>query len=284
MTIIGCSNASPEKQVHKVHVQIEQTVEEPNIVIEIETKEQIPNISREDAIIPLMQSVNQLIESRVPFDEPRTEVGQEDGTLRLLWEQAWRGGKNTYEHNGDTYYVFSNKGKPIPPQVCADFIVDAFDIACGSWYQKYYKRRWRDHTHWNLHDDVKDSGYDPRRVAELIDYFGDKPDLFSEEYRDDGENHILLSDKHKSRALFQLRQLQQGDIVFIRGSTPWDKKKEHWHSFFVYEYDNEKDNWKIAGNASMAAVRWITTEGRRTPKRYIEGIWRPTDKLLSSYF
>src|SRR5690606_14286373 len=64
------------------------------------------------AVSALRDAMRAMIEEGLPFDEPKTEVGQEDGKLRPEWARAYRSGKHTYEYNGDRYDVFDRLGRP----------------------------------------------------------------------------------------------------------------------------------------------------------------------------
>src|SRR5690606_36471701 len=75
------------------------------------------------------------VNEKLPFDEPLTEYGQQDGQLRRRWLAAYLAGKNSYEFQGDKYYVFGQSGMPLVPQVCVDFIFDTFERASGTWWR-----------------------------------------------------------------------------------------------------------------------------------------------------
>jgi hypothetical protein len=72
------------------------------------------------------------VDESLPFDEPRTEFGQQDGKLRQEWRQAYFQGASHYDFNGDTYAVFDPAGRPFVPEVCIDFIVDSLERAGGA--------------------------------------------------------------------------------------------------------------------------------------------------------
>jgi hypothetical protein len=77
---------------------------------------------------------------------------------------------------------------------------------------------------------------------------------------------------------------EAGDIVFIRGMTPWDEVEEHSHSFFVYETDPVSGiPIAIAGNAGPANLWSWETECRRTPNRTLRTRIRPLLPWLESF-
>jgi hypothetical protein len=75
------------------------------------------------------------IEEALPFDEPVTEDGQQDGNLRPAWTWAYKQGWDSYEFNDDRYMVFDGAGRPKVPQVCIDFITDTLERASGTWWR-----------------------------------------------------------------------------------------------------------------------------------------------------
>ncbi|HXS17894.1 MAG TPA: hypothetical protein VN764_11930, partial [Polyangiaceae bacterium] len=80
---------------------------------------------------PVLSAAREIIARGLPFDEPRTEDGQQDGLLRIAFRKAHRERRETYEFNGDSYYTYDGFGRPRLPEVCIDFINDAFDWGTG---------------------------------------------------------------------------------------------------------------------------------------------------------
>lgn len=225
-----------------------------------------------------MKSIfDMFIEEKLPFDEPRVEVGQEDGKLRELWQVSWRKLKWRFGYRGEWYYVRSSEGAAIPPQVCADFIVDTFDRMGGSWWVDS-KRIDTDSSFTNF---IKSYDLYQRRVPDLVQVMKANPQYFELLYAEEREG-VKLRDHTELHNLFNNLDLDLGDIVFINGPTPWDTKHEHWHSFFVYELNMERGDWEVVGNASMAAKRWLLSEARRTPFRRVWYIFKPTDLFLDT--
>jgi len=92
-------------------------------------------LRREKLLARLREVMHEQVEEALPFDEPKTEVGQQDGKLRQNWVWAYRYGRNEFDFNDDKYKVFDFKGRPRVPQVCIDFVTDTFERASGSWYR-----------------------------------------------------------------------------------------------------------------------------------------------------
>jgi hypothetical protein len=81
----------------------------------------------------------------------------------------------------------------------------------------------------------------------------------------------------------RVSEFQPGDIVVIRGRTPWDAKEMHYHSFFVYENDPISGlPLALVGNAGRPSVRYWEVEARRTPEREVWHRVRPSTRWLKS--
>jgi hypothetical protein len=226
----------------------------------------------QQALLPLRRAMIAQIEEQLPFDEPITENGQQDGHMRFHWLSAYLAGRNSYSFNGDRYYVYDEQGRPKPPQVCIDFLYDTFERASGTWWQPR-----------NL---------DPKRTAGRVDFgtFTNTPlrraDRFIQLARAQSERfdvHELTPQERvpmwKREAFFhqlstRADDFRPGDIVMIRGYTPferrWERKIMHYHSFFIYESD-PLTGMPIAlvGNPGRPSIRTWLFEGLRTPRRSI---------------
>lgn len=254
----------------------EPVVEVETIIVEAEEIK----FNHEDLMKKLRSIQDSFIKEMNQFDEPRTEVGQQDGSLRRHWIRAWHAHKGSYEVNGDKYYVRNREGKPVPPQVCADLIVDTFDRMGGNWWVYNSGRHLRINQVNSFSKFIKSKDLSPRRVPDLINVMESNPDYFKLIYKRE-DSGVKIGKHSKSIELMSSLNVQENDIVFIQGTTPWDKTHIHWHSFFLYEFNDEKEDWIILGNSGMVAKRRLITESRRTPKRKIEYIFRATDALLS---
>lgn len=265
-------NEAQVKNIQPVVIDADVLVEPKPVSLEDLEQEVLP---RPLLVSGLKSILDSFIEEKLPFDEPRVEVGQEDGKLRELWQVSWRKGRGKFGYRGEWYYVRSNEGHAIPPQVCADVIVDAFDRLGGSWWVDN-KRYDSESSFTNF---IKSYEKYPRRVPDLIHVMKSNPEYFEILYSKERDG-VRLKDFNQLQLLFNEFDLSLGDIVFINGPTPWDKKHEHWHSFFVYSLDMEKGDWEIVGNASMSAKRWLKSEANRTPYRRVWYVFRPTTLFL----
>lgn len=212
------------------------------------------------------------VAEKLPFDEPRREWGlQLDGKLRQNWRHAYSLGRPSYAFNGDRYLVFDTQGRPLVPQVCVDFLTDTLERTSGTWWRPKGSNPGREVGRLD-YDAIPGQARDElRRVPVFVDYARRHTDQF--EVLDlAAQERVPLGDKpgfvdylHRQR-----RDYQPGDIVVIRGPTPWDRRQQHYHSFFVYENDPITGiPIAVLGNAGRPTVRYWRVETQRTPKRTI---------------
>jgi hypothetical protein len=235
------------------------------------------------AVTTLRKAMQQMISEALPFDEPKTEIGQEDGKLRPEWELAYSSGRTLYKYNEDTYHVFDALGRPRVPQVCIDFMIDTFERAGGSWWlPRDAKIRERTKGRLDLSDFSRSR---LRQTAYLRELAAERSDIF--EVRDFAESErIELGYKDTFFAWISknVREFEAGDMIIIRGLTPWDEVEQHTHSFFVYETDPISGvPIAIAGNAGPANLWSWETEARRTPKRTVRSRIRPKLEWLETF-
>lgn len=234
------------------------------------------------AVSQLRTAMRAAIDEGLPFDEPKTEYEQEDGKLRRVWRTAYEEGRNSYRYNDDRYSVFGKEGQPLVPQVCIDFMVDTFERAGGSWWlpQSAGKRE-RSLGRLTWGPDVQDL----RRTHNFVQYADDHPQWFNVMRFGENERVELgYKDLFFNWLKKRVDEFAPGDIVLIRGMTPWDEVEEHSHSFFVYETDPVSGiPIAIAGNAGPANLWSWETEARRTPNRTLRTRIRPLLPWLESF-
>src|SRR5690606_2025773 len=109
-----------------------------------------------------------------------------------------------------------------------------------------------------------------RRVPVFVDYARRHPTQFEVLDPPERERIALGDPKFVSYLASHAGHYRQGDIVVIRGPTPWDRRQQHYHSFFIYEND-PLTGLPIAliGNAGRPTVRYWRVETQRTPRRTI---------------
>lgn len=211
----------------------------------------------------------------LPFDEPKTEVGQQDGALRPRFERAYASGKTEYTFNRDKYPVFGAQGQPLTPQVCIDFITETFELASG---MRYPGRGEPPEKVRGAIDFDELLGSDRRREIALRDYAREQPHRF--QLRDFQVSARVRYEQTASFFRFieaQKDWMQTGDIVIIRGRSAWDFYRElHTHTFFVYESDPLSGApLLLAGNSGRPRILTWDEEMLRSPKRSIQHLLRP---------
>lgn len=236
---------------------------------------------RQRALYGLRRTMLAQIHEGLKFDEPKTEIGQQDGHLRMAWEQAYKEGRRKYEFNEDEYRVFGRNGRPAPPQVCVDFLVDTLERASGTWWRPRGEPRER--LIGRLHLEPRERR-ELRSTRRFIEFAREKPDWF--EVHDPGPKERVEIGK-----LLRLTRILRdradhyapGDMVVIHGWTPWDEEERHYHSFFIYESDPMTGfPLTIVGNAGRPSMRVLRTEANRTPERSIVARIRPRLEWLES--
>lgn len=230
------------------------------------------NLSRGRILEKLRAVITEQVEEALPFDEPKTEVGQQDGKLRQQWVWAYRYGRNDFDFNDDKYKVFDGRGRPRVPQVCIDFVTDTLERASGSWYR--HRGEPRERIPGRL--DFAALGIDNERSVEsFIDFAKAHPDAF-DVFELPGEERIPYARRAEFFAHLAAHRdrYRPGDIVTIYGMR--DDEKMHYHSFFVYDADPVTGAPSlVAANAGRPRVRPWEAEMQSAPKRSIRARIRP---------
>ncbi len=223
----------------------------------------------------LQRAITEQVRAGLPFDEPRTERGQQDGKLRERWERAYFGGEESYTFNGDRYSVYDDGGQPLTPQVCIDFVTETFERASGMHFAP--------------------RGEPPEKLRGALDFdeiLGGRrrQELALREFARGNPKRLELLDfpvaervpYEKVEAFFteivqRRADMRPGDIVIIRGRAAWDRYAEvHTHTFFVYEADPISGvPLLIAGNSGKPRILTWDDEMLRAPKRSIAHRVRP---------
>ncbi|HEX2869694.1 MAG TPA: hypothetical protein VHP33_00530 [Polyangiaceae bacterium] len=220
----------------------------------------------------LVSVIKEQVDEALPFDEPKTEEGQQDGKLRPEWRNAYLNGSSSFEFNGDRYAVFDAAGRPRPPQVCIDFVLDTFERAGGSWWQSRDQGRQRVLGRLQFDDAALENR---RSVERFIEFARSHTEAF-EVYEPAPEARVPL----RNRALFfaelyrSRAQFRRGDIVAILG--PRDDEKLHYHSFFIVDADPLSGMpTELAANAGRPRIRSWEGEMQNAPRRSISARIRP---------
>ena len=225
------------------------------------------DLGRRDQAIALgiLAAGERMVDEKLRFDEPRTEVGQQDGALRHPWMQAYMAGKTTYTFNGDTYRVFTAQGDPRVPQVCVDFVLDSAERWSGSWWAP----RTQSPSRATGFLDFSQLMTNRRQVRRLIAYAKDNPERL-EIYDVPSSLRVPFATRNKFHsAVAQLSgDVLAGDALVIYGLR--DDGRNHWHAFYVYQTDPMHGiPIVLMGNAGTARIQVWNDVMRSAPLRQI---------------
>ena len=172
--------------------------------------------SERRSLASLRASVGRIVAERLPFDRPReAEDHLSDGQLRPLWNWAYRQGRRSFVHEEKAYSVYDAKGRPRPPQVCVEFILDSFERAAGSWFRPLGQGPGRGPGRL----DFDELGLKNRQgVIAFYEFAESRPDLFEVE-RFEGDERIPFGQRSRFFAFLESNadRFRPGDIVAIRG-------------------------------------------------------------------
>ncbi len=234
----------------------------------------------EHATEALRSAVQLEAAEQLPFDEPREEVGQQDGSLRPAWNWAYEHGWPGYRFNNIYYPVFDTKGRPHPPQVCIDFVLDTYERAAGTWYQGLDAPRER--VIGKLDFERLDMP-NRRSVDAVVSYFRDHPGMFDVwDLPEDERIRMAAGDPFYEYIAEHADRIRVGDVVLIHGPRGHEA---HFHSFFVVLSDPVTGMpVELAENAGKPRVRSWYTAMLSGPLRAIKHVMRPRVEWLRQVF
>jgi hypothetical protein len=227
----------------------------------------------------LRKVISEQVDEALPFDEPKTEEGQQDGWLRFKWRAAYQSGQQSFEFNGDEYPVFGIGGIPRTPQVCIDFITDSWERMAGTHWASRGEGRLRHIGRLDL--DALGAG-NRRRVTGLIDFALAHSEWFETKLVPDSER-IRFADRASffQQLYLQRNEYQPGDVVAILG--PRNDEKLHYHSFFIFAADPVTGMpTLVAANAGRPRIRTWEGEMKNAPLRSIVARIRPRLEWLEA--
>lgn len=233
---------------------------------------------RRSALARLRSAVDEQVAEAVPFDRPKDEkTAERDGQLRPGWRWAYLRGQPFFSHEEQSYPVFDGKGRPLPPQMCVDFVLDSFERASGTWYVPRGAELGRKRG--GL--DFDEFGIKNRRAVLAFEKFAeDNPELF-EHRRMKPEERIPFGER--SRFFRYLSdnadRFRPGDVVAIQG-----KKADgliHQHAILIEDTD-PLTGFPDALADQMKRPRRRTWEGimAEAPLRSLLFHVRPKDRVL----
>ena len=251
---------------------------EPKAVRERVAAHLATNAWRRNAEANMRGAVSAMLDEALPFDRPREEEGPDrDGLLRPYWLSAYLRGSQAFEVEEKTYQVYLPDGRPHPPQVCVDFVLDSWERASGAWFTPRGEKPQR------IKGKLDISAYDPenrRGVLGFGKFAEENPELF-ELRKFEGEERIPFAKRDDFFAFLQahVHELRAGDVLAIQGIKR--DNRVHQHAILLEELD------PLTGFPSgladqMKAPRRRTWEGimAEAPKRSLLYRARPRDVIF----
>lgn len=224
-------------------------------------------------------AIEAAVAEALPFDEPTTEEGQQDGNLRPHWRWAYEHGWDQYRFNDDKYPVFDAAGRPRVPQVCIDFVFDTLERASGTWWARRDQERRR--IVGRL--DFSALGIDNQRSVErFVSFAWSHPEWF-DAYDLTADERVRFADRERFFAYLAAHAdgFIPGDVVTIHGPRG---DEDHYHSFFVVAADPVTGMpILLAANAGRPRLRTWEQELRNAPKRSIRSRVRPRLDWLEAH-
>jgi hypothetical protein len=198
----------------------------------------------------------QLLEA-LPFDRPEGETtADHDGELRPFWATAYRMGRSSFDYQGTSYLVFDGTGKPWPPQVCVDFVLDTFERTSGTWFNPRGSTLGR--VRGRL--DFDDVGIPNRRGVLAFGKFAEtKPEYFAFRRFHD-EERIKFRDRARFFGFLtdHADEVRAGDVVAIHGLKA--DERIHQHAILV-EWSDPVTGFPYGLADQMKRPRRRTWEG-----------------------
>ncbi len=184
----------------------------------------------------LVSAATALVEESPRFDEPTDEPEgvQEDGALRPAWALAYLGGESTFTYGTVEYPVFDRRGRALPPEVCIDFVFDAWERGEGTWYRGARQEPGR--TQGAL-DPWQDGAIPRRSLTSLLDY-AEGEDSILDRYDVPSENRVALTEgpEYAQAVARTADAFREGDALVIYGLREQDMRMHH-HALLVIRTD-----------------------------------------------
>ncbi len=209
-----------------------------------------------------------LVEEGPRFDEPLDEPEgvQQDGMLRVAWLAAYESGQSTFTFGTVEYPVFDPEGRPIPPEVCIDFVFDVWQRAGGTWYRREGEVRGR--TQGALDLDVARL---PRRSLPALLATTDAEGAVLDRY-DVPEDDLVPLSRGAEYARAVAREadaFREGDALIVHGLRLQDYRR-HYHALLVIRTDPMTGvPMRIADNQDRPRFRTLESAMRAAPYRRI---------------
>jgi hypothetical protein len=234
--------------------------------------------ARRRALLTLHEVVTEELHEALRFDRPEGEkTAEHDGELRPVWMSAFRQGRGSFEYQGTTYPVYDGDGRPWPPEVCVDFVLDCFERASGTWFSG------RGATPARVRGrlDFDDTGIPNRHGVMAFGKFAEaRPDLFDAR-RFTGGERIPFGERERFFGFLadHADEVRPGDVVAIHGMKR--DGRIHQHAILV-EWADPITGFPHGLADQMKRPRRRTWEGimAEAPLRSLYYRVRPRDAVL----
>ncbi len=214
----------------------------------------------------IRQVVRAMVLEKPPFD---AAPEQKDGFMRKAWRRAYFKKWRRFTLEDRKYDVYNTDGKPIPPQVCIDFLIDVWERAGGKWFAPLSGDPPRPHPALSEGpiDFSKLGTRNRRSVVEFVRLTKRHPELFDtwdipkkERFR------FKERDKFFNYLAAQADQFQHGDMLIIHGYKKGGRP--HYHSLIIMEKDLITGvPTRVAGNAVFPREQTLEGIMQISPKR-----------------
>lgn len=203
----------------------------------VETRRQVDEYRNRDswrrrAVDKLAAAIDSSVGEQLPFDRPRgVKDHLSDGQLRPQWYWAYKRGSQAFKHDEQVYLVYDRNGRPAPPQMCVEFIIDSYERASGTWYHA--------------------KGDGPQRVVGGIDFneigITNRAGVLAFEKFAQGKTELFETSRFETRIPFRDRagffdyllkeadRFEPGDVVAIQGPKP--DGYIHQHAILIADVD-----------------------------------------------
>ncbi len=189
---------------------------------------------RRRALGRLRAAIDDQVAEGLPFDRPREEeTAERDGQLRPAWSWAYKAGQSWFSFDERTYPVFDPMGRPHPPQVCVDFVLDSFERASGSWFSP------RDQQPERKLGALDFDAYeiDNRRAVLAFEKFASERKELFEHVRFEPAERIQFRERERFFGFLQQNadRFRPGDVVAIQGLK--NDGLIHQHAILIEDVD-----------------------------------------------
>jgi len=181
----------------------------------------------------LNEVVRSMVREQIPFD---ADEGQSMGFLRKAWDRAYFKGWKRFDYEGELREVYSRDGQAIPPQVCIDFLTDAWERAGGKWFVPMQEGEPKPKRTEGVID-FDELGVDNRRSVAKFTEFTQKHDEYFDVWAIPKDERFLFRDRDEFFAYLKeaADMFRPGDMVSVHGYKHGGRP--HYHSLLILELD-----------------------------------------------